>query len=240
VIIQQCTFSPWLGIFLLVSLFLPFIASHYMGLNKFFIFVWTALVLLIFTVPAKAPQMIYIVVPFIFVIFSAVLFYVLEMAEKKNPKALMIILLVLLLPAALSLPSAYGIFFPERQTENMRHVLNYFKTAIPKEASLVIPVNLVHLNPEVVEFHFKDQKGSVITDLQETTLEPSPVGKYFLTVELDEGSKYQEEVLDDSLYRWNAWLTEKQMNGEIKLYSTRRFGTIGVTAKVYAETSPAM
>lgn len=240
VIIQQCTFSPWLGIFLLISLFLPFIASHYMGLNKFFIFVWTALVLLTFTIPAKAAQMIYIVVPFIFVIFSAVLFYVLEMAQKKNPKALMIVILALLLPAALSLPRAFGIFFPEQTTENMRHVLNYFKTAIPKEAGLVIPVNLVHLNPEVVEFHFKDQKGPVITDLQEIVMETSSKEKYFLTIELEEGSKYQEEVVDDSLCRWNAWLLEKQMNGEIKLYSTRRFGSIGVTAKIYAETSPVM
>jgi len=237
VIIEQLTFSPWLGVFLLLSLFLPFIAAHYVGLNKFFIFVWTALVLLTFTIPAKAPQLLYIVVPFIFMIFSAALFYFYEKVHEKKPKLALALTLIFLVPALLSLPRAYAVFFPGHGRENMRTVLEYYKTSLPRDASIVIPINLAHLNPEGVEFHFKDWQAPIVTDLQLAEDEPYSGEKYFLTLELDEGSRYQADVIDDSLYRWNAQLKEKQMNGQVRLYSTRRFGKIGVTAKIYAETS---
>ncbi len=61
--------------------------------------------------------------------------------------------------------------------------------------------------------------------------------EYFLTLELDQETYYSNEVLDDSLSRWNAWLWEKEMNGGVELYSSQRFESIGVAAKIYRKTS---
>lgn len=234
VIIQYLSFSPWLGVFLLLSLFMPFIANRYRLVNKLYIFVWTVLGLLALTIPAKAPQMLYIVVPFIFMIFSAAFFFVLEKVQSKNMKLAGALVLILVLPAMLSLPRAYGLFFPARGSENMGHVLDYFMAVVPKGEDVIIPINLQRLNPEVVEFHFKDWQAPVLTDMQRDPFSESEMKGYFLSVELDEQSRYQADVVDDSLYRWNAWLQDKLMNGDVRLFSSRRFEQAGITAKIYS------
>jgi len=240
VIIQNLTFSPWLGIFLLLSLFLPFIAARYRRVNKLYIFVWTVLILLTVTIPAKAPQMLYIVVPFIFLIFSAALFYILEELQARGKNFVIVSALVLLLPLVFSLPQIYGLYFPPRSPQNMRQVLDYFKDGLPSNAGVVIPLNMQHLNPEVVEFHFQDWQAPVITDVLMGRVELLGENKYLLTIELDEGSWYQADVVDESLMSWNAWLQQKEMNGEVRLYSSRRFESIGLTAKIYTKTAELM
>lgn len=239
VIISECSFSPWLGIFLLISLFLPFVASRYRGLHKLFIYVWTILLLLILTIPAKAPQMIYIILPFIFIIFSASLFYVLDFLQSKNRRLAVILLLFLLIPVLPSIPRAYGILFPARPAENMIQVLDYFKTSVPKDASMAMLLNLQHLNPEGIRFHFRDRKAPLLADPYMTERELFDEAEYFPTLELDRETFYRKEVLDDSLFRWNTWLRGKWMNGEVELYSSKRFESIGVAAKIYRKTSSA-
>ena len=237
VIIENCTFSPWLGIFLLVSLFLPLVASRYRGLNKFYIYVWTVLLLLTLTVSAKAPHMIYIIIPFIFMIFSAVLFQVLENLQGKRRMIGVVLLLFLLLPILPSLPKAYALLFSVKPAENMVQVLDYFQDNVPRSAKLAIPLYLKHVNPEVVQFHFRDWENPVLTNPEESQSELFKRGDYFLTtIELDREGFYGDEILDDSLYRWNDWLQEKVMAGEVRLYSSKRFEGSGVVAKIYQKT----
>ena len=240
IIIQNLSFSPWLGFFLLLSLFVPFIAARYRIVNRLYFFVWTVLLLLTLTIPSKYPQMIYIVVPFIFMVFSAALFYVLEKVEQRGFKITLAALLILLLPAAISIPQAWGLFFPNNPPQNMIQVMNYFETAVPVDAKVFIPLNLKHLNPEVMEFHFRDWKAVVSCDfplqITDADLKSPNVNEYFMTIDISENSPYiLENALDDSLYRWNAWLAENETSGKIKLISSRRFQESGITAKVYAK-----
>lgn len=234
VIIEDITFSPWLGIFLLVSLFLPLAASRFQGLNKLYIYVWTVVLLLTLTISAKTPQMIYIILPFIFIIFSAALFHVLELLQRKNLKLGILLILFIALPMVPSLPRAYGLLFAPRPTENLIQVMDYFQASLPRSAHIAAPLYLKHLNPEVIQFHFRDWKGSVLTDEQAPESELFEKGEFFLiTVELDEDGFYKDEIINDSLYRWNSWLRKKTMSGDIRLHAAKRFNDIGVTALIY-------
>ncbi|MDD5593234.1 MAG: glycosyltransferase family 39 protein, partial [Candidatus Margulisbacteria bacterium] len=94
-IIGSFTFSPWLGLLIFISLFLPFLGLRYRHFGKLYTFIWTALVLATLTIPTKAPQFIYIIAPFLFIVFSIAVFYLLE----KYQKAAAVILLVIFLPA---------------------------------------------------------------------------------------------------------------------------------------------
>ncbi len=233
VIIEQVTFSPWLGILALISLFLPFIASRYTSLNKLFIFVWTSLFLLIFTLPTKSAQFLYIITPFILIIFSSAVFYFKSQVKQRNPKLTTVFFTILILPALFSLPNLFAVWFPANSASNMQDVLEYFSSTVPVQATMVVPLNLQHLNPEVVEFHMDGRAGEVVTSMDEI----SSGNNYLLTIELDPDSKYHEDLIDDSLFRWNMTLRDKLMQGQIKLYSTRRFDDVGVTARVFEETS---
>lgn len=239
IIIQNLSFSPWLGLFLLLSLFVPFIAVRFRIVNRLYFFVWTILLLLTLAIPAKHPQMIYIIVPFIFVLFSAVLFYVLEKVEKKGFKMVLATLLILLLPTVISLPQAWGLFFPNNPSQNMIQVMNYFATTVPVDAKVFIPLNLKHLNPEGMAFHFRDWKAVVSCDfpapITGADLKSPKANEYFMTVDITEDSPYRENAFDPSLSRWNAWLAENETSGKIKAISSRRFSESGVTAKVYAK-----
>ncbi len=236
VIIKDISFSPWLGVFLLVSLFLPLAAYRYRWLSKLFVYVWTGLLLLTLTIPAKAPQMTYIIAPFILVIFSAVVFHFLDFFRAKGSGLALILLIFLFLPALFSLPRAYGMLFPFRPPENMIQVMDYFNASVPEDASMAVPLNLQHLNPEGLEFYFRDRKGAVLSDPQLGEEEFYRSGEYFLTLELDGDSFYRTDVLDDSLYRWNAWLRQKAMAGGVQPYSGKRFESIGLTARIYRKT----
>jgi hypothetical protein len=236
IIIEEISFSPWLGVFILLSLVLPFVAERFRWLNKLFVYVWTVLILLTLSVPTKAPQMIYIIAPFILIIFSATLFYFAESRWAKDKRVLVFFLLFLFLPAIPSLPRAYGILFPDRPAGNMIQVMDYFNASVPADASLAAPLNLQHLNPEGLEFYFRDRRGMVLSDPQLGEEELFLQGEYFLTIELDEDSFYQHEILDDSLFRWKGWLRQKAMAGEVQPYSSKRFESIGLTAKIYRKT----
>ncbi|MFH1825889.1 MAG: glycosyltransferase family 39 protein [bacterium] len=232
VIINHLTFSPVLGFFLLLSLFLPFIAVRYRHLNRLYVYAWTPLVLATFTVPTKAPQMIYIIVPFIFLIFSAVAMALISDLKQnsKRFKILMALLVIVLLSSSGRLYSS----FAGQSGENMKHVLAYYYSAIPdKQANVATIFNLQHLNPEGVKFHFRDWQGRVMADLDLSEEELLADGEYFLTLLIDEDSAYQKEVTDDSIYRWNAWLKEKEMEGKIRLFDSRRFDQIKVTANIF-------
>jgi len=240
VIISNLSFSPWIGAFLLIALFIPFIASRYQGLNRIYVYVWTTLILAALTIPAKAPQVIYIIIPFIFLIFSAALVYVVTLGMEKQKQLARALLVLFIIPILFSVPRAYGLFFPGKSSQNMVKVLKYFHGTIPKEAGVVSSINLEHFSPEVVKFHFRDWQGEVLaeTDLAEEELFSDGSGqRYFVSLNMDWKSPYTNDVLDDSLSRWNAWLTEKEMMGHIRLYSTKRFDDIGVTARIYQQTT---
>lgn len=233
VIIEQFSFSPWLGALMLASLFLPFVAFRYRQAGKLYTFIWTVIILATLTVPTKAPQVIYMVAPFVFMVFAAAVFYRLENGRGNMRIGVMI----LLLPALISLPQIGGLYFPARAGESMIQVLQYFRQGIPPQHSIAISANLQHLNPEGIAFYFWNWKAPVVADSIIGEDEMFRTGQYFLAVEIDPGSPYQTEILDDSIYRWNAFLAEKLALGEVREYSLRRFERLGLTAKVYEKRS---
>ena len=132
------------------------------------------------------------------------------------------------------LPTVYGSYFPERNSQSMIDVLNYFKANTPQGASLVLPLNLDHLNREVLEFHLKDEKAKIIGEEFRDEEELLRSGEYFLSIELGPKGPYHKEIRDDSIYRWNAWLRESAMRGKVRPRGSRRFESIGITARIFS------
>lgn len=232
-IINNFSFSPWLGGLIVLSLLAPFIASRYRWAGKLFTFCWTVIVLATFTISAKAPQFVYIIAPFLFLIFSTVIVY----GYEKYKKYALAGALVMVIPALISLPTLVPLYFPHRPADNMVSALNYFKREILPRYPVAISVNLQHLNPEGVAFYFFGWNAPVLADpaLGEDELLRS--AKYLLTVELDANSPYQKEVLDDSISRWNIFLQEKLKSGDIREHSIARFNEIGLTARIFEKTA---
>jgi Dolichyl-phosphate-mannose-protein mannosyltransferase len=234
-IANNFTFSPWLGCLIFLSLFLPFLGLRFHHIGKLYTFIWTVLILATLVLPAKAPQVVYIIVPFLFIVFSATVFYVLESYFKKWGA---VFLLVVFLPALVSLPGLAAQFRPGRTGENMLAVLDYFQRETKPGCPLAAAADLQHLSPEVISFHFWDWNAPVMTDpaLGEDSM--FRAARSFLSVELDENSPYRPELLDDSSFLWNSFLADKLRQGRLRLSSARRFDRIGLTAKIY-EKQPA-
>jgi len=224
VIITQVSFSPWLGVFIFVSLFLPLVTARYRGLKTLYIYIWTVLLLLTMTIPTKAPQMMYIIIPFVFIVFSGVVVYFYDWLTAKNKQYGMLLLIVLFLPSLISLPALGRAYFPERAEHNLVNVLDYFEQTVPPDSPLLVMFNLKHLNLDGVRFHLKDWGGDVVDG---TNLVESADGEtYYLAIVLDETSPYQVEVVDD------ASIDEGMMAG-LELFSSQRFESIGLTAQVF-------
>jgi hypothetical protein len=234
-IIEQYTFSPWLGALVLLSIFLPFLGLRFRHFGKLYTFIWTALVLTTLTIPTKAPQFIYLVAPFLFIVFSVSVVYALE--KLNNFKVALAVLLVIFLPATLSLPRLASLYLPERPGENMASVLKYFKQAILPRYPVAAALNLQHLNPEGISFYLWAWNAPLLTDPAIGADELYRNGKYFLTVSLDKNSPCQSEVIDDSIYLWNGFLADKQRQGRVKEFSARRFEKMGLTATIYEKQS---
>lgn len=235
VIISQFSFSPWIGALMFISLFFPFVAFHYRQTGKLYTFIWTVIILATMTIPTKAPQIIYIIAPFVFIVFSAAVFYVLENWKKHANVGLAIA--VLLLPAMVSFPRLFELYFPDRPAESMTQVMDYFRRGVLPRNSIAASINLQRLNPEGIAFHFWDWSAPVLVDSIIGPDEMFRGAQYLLAVELDSSSPYQAEVLDDSVHRWNAFLSDKLRLGEVREYSLRRFEKIGLTAKIYEKTA---
>jgi hypothetical protein len=233
-IIENYTFSPWLGVLLVFSLLLPAVAFRYREANKLYTFCWTAIVLATLTIPTKAPQFIYIIAPFLFILFSAAIFYIAEDLKKLR----WILLVIVFAPALLSLPRLVPLYAPARPAENMITVLDYFHREVMPRYPVASSINLQRLSPEVLTFHFWDWIAPVLTDPAIGEDEMLREAKYMLTIELDPKSPYRADIMDDSIYRWNALLIEKLGKGELRPYSIRRFGSIGVTARIYEKIAP--
>jgi hypothetical protein len=217
-----------------LSLFLPFLGLKFHHIGKLYTFIWTVIILATLVLPAKAPQVIYIIVPFMFIVFSASVFYVLEEHFKKwGP----VLLLAVFLPTIVSLPSLAAQFLPVRTGENIFSVLDYFQRGLKPSCPLAASVNLQRLNPEVISFHFWAWNAPVMSDPALGEDGMFRAGQYFLTVELDEQSPYRPELLDDSSFLWNSFLAEKLRQGQLRELSVRRFGRIGLTAKIYEKTT---
>jgi len=224
VIINQISFSPWLGIFILASLFLPMIAGKYRGLNTLYIYIWTVLLLLTMTISTKAPQMMYIIIPFIFIVFSGVVIYLYDWLTAKNKQYGTLLLVIILLPALISLPTLGRAYFPERAEHNLVNVLDYFEQIVPQDSTKLVMFNLKHLNLDGVKFHLRDWEGKVVDGT--SPLEPADGETYYLALVLDETSPYQDEVVDDTS------IDEGMMAG-LELFSSQRFESIGLTAQVF-------
>lgn len=228
-IIEHFTFSPWLGLLMVVSLFLPFIAFRYRSMGKLYTFIWTVIILATLTIPTKAPQVIYTIAPFVFMVFSAAVFYFLENVRRYAAVGLV----VLLLPALISLPRLGQLYFPPRPAESMIQVLRYFRQNVSPGSPIAASINLQYLNPEGIAFYFWGWDAPVMADPIIGEDEMFRDARYFLAAEVDPTSPYQAEILDDSLYRWNTFLEDKLRIGQIREHSFRRFESLGLTAKIY-------
>ncbi|MDD4178498.1 MAG: glycosyltransferase family 39 protein [Candidatus Margulisbacteria bacterium] len=234
VIVESYTFSPWLGLLVLISLFLPFVAFQYREFGKLYTFIWTVIILATLTIPTKAVQFIYIVAPFMFMVTAAAVIHLAERLEKRWVVGMG---LVICLPALLSLPKLASAYFPDQPKEKMIQVLDYYRQNIRPRHSLAASFNLQHLASETVAFHFWDWNAPVIAD---PIIEPDEMlrsADYLLGLEINNEETAQQEVLDDSAYRWQAFLQEKMRQGEIKESSGRQFPELGVTAKIYQKVN---
>ncbi len=230
-IIGSYAFSPWLGAILLLAVFVPFLGLKFRHFGKLYTFIWVALVLTTLTIPTKAPQFIYLIAPFLYIVFSILVVDVYERLNNARLGALL--LLVVFLPALLSLPRLVSLYQPASRGENMTSVLKYFKQGILPRYPVAVAVNLQHLNPEGISFYLWTWNAPLLTDPAIGNDELFRNAKYFLTVSLDPNSPYRSEVLDDSVYSWNLFLSDKQRLGELREFSARRFEQIGLTAKIY-------
>ena len=230
-IIGQYTFSPWLGTLVLLSIFLPFLGLRFRHFGKLYTFIWTALLLTTLTIPTKAPQFIYLIAPFLFIVFSISVVYALE--KLNNFKAALVLLLFIFLPATLSLPRLVSCYLPEHPGQNMVSVLRYFRQSMLPRYPVAAALNLQHLNSEGISFYFWAWNAPLMTDPAIGNDELYRNGKYFLAVVLDSNSPYQSEVLDDSIYSWNSFLADQLRKGGVREYSARRFEKIGLTATIY-------
>ncbi|MBN3032574.1 MAG: glycosyltransferase family 39 protein [Candidatus Saganbacteria bacterium] len=235
-IINHFTFSPWLGALILLSLFLPFLGLHFHHIGKLYTFIWTVLVLATLVLPAKAPQVIYIIAPFTFIVFAATVFYALEEHYQRLSAAF---LLAVFLPALISLPTLAGQFLPARPGEKMSSVLDYFRREVRPRFPVAAQFNLQHLNPEGVSFHFWAWNAPVLSDPALGEEGMFRGARYFLAVKLDENSPYRAELLDDSASTWNSFLAEKLRQGWLREYSARRFEPLGLTAMIYEKQETA-
>ena len=233
-IANNFTFSPWLGGLICLSLLLPWLGLKFHHIGKLYTFIWTVLILATLVLPAKAPQVIYIIAPFLFIVFSATVFYALEGYFKKWGA---VFLLVVFLPALVSLPGLAAQFRPGRTGENMLTVLDYFQRETKPGCPLASAVDLQRLNPEVISFHFWAWNAPVMSDPALGADSMFRAARCFLSVELDENSPYLPELLDDSAFLWNSFLADKLRQGQLRLASARRFDRIGLTAKIYEKTS---
>jgi hypothetical protein len=233
-IIKHYSFSPWLGLLIVAALFFPFIALNNRVLGKLYIFVWTILLLVTLTISTRAPQFIYIIAPFLYIIFAAFIYYGLKNLRNFAPG----ILMVIFLPTLISLPQLWSAYFPARPEENMKQVLNYFKQTVPASQPLAASFNLQHLNPEVLAFHFSDWPAPVLADPVVGEDEMLREARYFLAVEVYPDLIPPGEILDDSADLWNSILLEKLKSGEIREYSQRSFNRLGLTAKVFEKVAP--
>lgn len=230
-IVENISFSPWLGVLLLAALVLPQVARYYGGLKHLYVYCWTVILLLTLTISPKSVQMMFIILPFLFIILAGGLVYLLDQLHNLDRKLAIGLLAVVFLPTLISLPKLYSAYCPPNPGQNMITVLKYFQSVIPSGDKLVTLVNLKHFNPEGVKFYFRDWPGGVMTENK-----PEELGQndYYITVELDQNSVYFKEVIDDSLYSWNDWLRENELTGKIKPFAQGRFDQIGLTAKVYS------
>jgi hypothetical protein len=232
-IVENFTFSPWVGILMVAAIFTPFIAFNYLRAGKIYTFVWTTLLLATLTLPAKAPQFIYIIAPFILLLFSAAVIEAVERWQKYTA-ALLLLLIFIALPA---LPRLAKSYFPPRPPERTVTVLDYFRRGVLPRHPIASSFNLAHLNPEGIAFHFWDWNAPVLADPLVEQDEMFKGGRYFLSLEIDRASSYETEILDDSIHRWNAFLWEKMKAGEVREFSSRRFNSLGLTAKIHEKVS---
>lgn len=230
-IIHSYAFSPWLGVLILLSIFFPFLGLKFRHFGKLYTFIWTALILTTMTIPTKAPQFIYLIAPFLFIVFAISVVYALE--KLNSAKAAAALLIVIFLPALFSLPRLVSSYLPERPGENMGTVLKYFEQGILPRYPVAAALNLQHLNPEGISFYLWARNAPLLTDPAIGNDELFRNGRYFLTVTLDSASPYQSEILDDSIFLWNVFLADKQRLGEVREFSARRFEKIGLTATIY-------
>jgi len=237
IIVSDLSFSPWLGLLCLIALFIPQVARRFSGSKKLYTFVWTILLMATLIIPAKTPQMIYIVVPFIFMIFSAAVFYFIERLASRDKKQVVLLVLVLLLPALMSVPRVMSLYAPIQPGQNLISVLDFYQHNLPESAKIAAGFNLKSVNNDVIKFHLRDWDDRVIDqDLLRTQAIKAPE-VHSLTLLIDETSPYYEQIVDDSLIRWNSHLKQQENAGEIELTAYERFDDIGVTAKIYKQTA---
>lgn len=233
-IISHYFFSPWLGLLAVLSLLIPLIGFKYRWIGRLYTFAWTVILLATLTVPSKAPQFIYIIAPFIMLIMSGSMVYLFEHYRQWVKVGLAVIIL----PALFSLPNLTASYLPAQPRENMITVLNFFRQNLLPRYPVASSVNLQHLNPEGITFHYWGWNAPVLADPTFGEEELFRLARYFLVVDLAPNSLYQAEVLDDSGARWNTFLLDKLRTGDVREYTARHFGRIGVTARIFEKTMP--
>ncbi|OGB88930.1 hypothetical protein A2625_00440 [candidate division WOR-1 bacterium RIFCSPHIGHO2_01_FULL_53_15] len=240
-IINDYAVSAWLGALILLAILTP---VRFRKNRPLYLITWITLLLSIFVIGNKMNRLIYIIAPIFLILAALFLSFLADWLSAKfaNRRASYgVVLIMLLLPAGLSLPRLVGIYRGEidvahglslsRQPERMISVLDFYRQNIPQNRPFSTAISLGNtMSPYVLYFYFNDWQAPFYTAFQAG--DPAFTKSDFLiTVELADQSKFG--VIDDSVNRWNRFLKQMEAAGLISLFKEKDFASIGVKAKIY-------
>lgn len=239
-IIHEYFFSPWLGWLAFLALCLPLAIKRFPRSLTLYLSVWTSLLMLLVAVGTKMNRLFYPAIPLVYLLSAVWFFYLVDLIRAKFnlPKNTVIALIVvLLLPAALSLPRlgktlsgdidmAHGIKVSGKP-ERLVDALIFFHNNLPHDRSVSVGMSGGRMSPYVFYFYFRDWQAPIYTDFQSGA--PGFGQTDFLITIEEKGEQFTDQA---PLDKWNAFVNAQQRAGNYILYKQQAWPTIGITAKI--------
>jgi hypothetical protein len=240
--------SPWFGLLAVLAIFVPLAVLKEKKIAPLAIIVLVVWAISTFSVGAKFIRHFHNVLPVVFILFAASVFAWTELLTERLQKYRLtagIVLLVLLVPAVLSLtalPALYGgedvqvkdfevVLTPG--SPNMTDVLAFYRQNMDQNKSFATAVSLNVLSPYSYFFYFRDWPVPFYTRFGDYNDPNFFMSEYYLTLELAPDSRYLKAVQWDSINEWNTILKRNLRAGRIRLYKEQEFAGTGVKALIY-------
>jgi 4-amino-4-deoxy-L-arabinose transferase-like glycosyltransferase len=245
-IIHDYFFTPWLGWLALLALCLPLAVKKLPRAAAPYFSAWTSLLLLLTVVGTKMNRLFYPVIPLVYLVLAVWFFHLVELAKIKfnlQRNAVTILIALLLLPAALSLPRlgtmlsgnigdiAHGLKVRPEQ-ERLSGVIGFFRGNLPRDRSVSTAISGGQLSPYVFSFYFYDWQAPFYNYFQAG--QPG-FGQTDFLITLEQKGGDRILVNEDSLNKWNAYAAAELQAGNYVLYREQDWPALGITAKILAK-----